>query len=405
MGKLTATKVTALLRTLDKQNHSESDGKLVKAAKHSDGDGLFLVVKPNGASWIAKLQAKGRRREYGLGSAKLVSLSEARERCRTYKRELLDGRDPLILKRVPPVMTMTFREAVKNFLDKEYPEEKRRKRPERNLELHALPKLGRMQIQSIDADLIADTLRPIWTRKPEAGRKVLSLIIRTLKFVRPHGTSPDSEAISLRLSKQPPKGNMAAIEYCDVPAFMRRVEEKSGIGALALRFAILCASRGQEVRGAQWAEFDLEDRLWSIPAARMKMGKVHKVPLSDQAIVVLEQAQAYRRHGCDLVFPSSRDKKWISDMTMVKVIRDLGEPKATQHGFRSSFRTWLAETQTSVREEVAEWCLAHGPENGIIASYRRATYLDERRDIMAAWGRYCAGGDSAEIVRLEPRRA
>jgi integrase len=141
---------------------------------------------------------------------------------------------------------------------------------------------------------------------------------------------------------------------------MKRLEHKAGMGALALRFAILCASRSQEVRGARWSEIDFERRVWVVPAERMKMRRVHKVPLSDGAIAVLGEAAAFRRAECELVFPS-RKHGWLSDMTLTKALRDLGE-RVTQHGFRSSFRDWVAEA-TSVPDSVAEASLAHAVED------------------------------------------
>ncbi|MBA3730634.1 MAG: tyrosine-type recombinase/integrase [Sphingomonas sp.] len=389
MGRLTAAGVRSALKT---------------PGKYSDGDGLFLLVRgPRAASWIARLQSGGKRREFGLGSADVVGLAQAREKTRVYKREFREGRDPMALTRPPRGLTMTFRDAAYEFLDKKFTVENMR-RAKRRMEMYALPRLGRMQIQTIDAALIADTLQPIWTKQPETGRMVRSLITRTLRYARPDGPLFEvtlAKAVYDRLPKQPPRGNRAALHYRHVPNLMDRLQTKTGMGALALRMAILCASRSQEVRGARWSEIDLERREWLIPAARMKMRKVHKLPLSEQALAVLMQAAALRRDDGDLVFPSRKDG-WLSDMTLTKALRDLGEA-ATQHGFRSSFRDWAAE-MTSAPDAVAEACLAHEVEDKVVAAYRRTDFFVARRDLLAAWGSFCAGIDGAHVVQLHPNR-
>jgi integrase len=301
-------------------------------------------------------------------------------------------------------MTMTFRDAAYAFLEKKFTVENRR-RAKRRIEMWALPKLGSYQIQTIDADLIAETLQQVWVKQPETGRMVRSLIIRTLRYARPDGALLENtlaKAIADRLPKQPNRGNRAAMDYRDVPALMNRLKGKSGIGALALRFAILCASRSQEVRGAQWCEIDLEGKVWVVPAERMKMKRAHKVPLSGEALAVVEQAASMRRAGSEFLFPSARDA-WLSDMTLTKVLRDLGE-QVTQHGFRSSFRDWVAE-KTGAPDAVAESCLAHVVEDKVLAAYRRTDFFDMRQSLMAAWGEFCAGGAGADIVQLDAHRS
>lgn len=390
MGKMTAVAVAAALK---------------KPGKHSDGGGLFLLVRgPGAASWIARLQSNGRRREYGLGSAELVPLSEAREKCRAYRKELREGRDPLALTRGAPGMTITFRDAAYAFLDRKFTPENR-VRPQRRIEMHALPRLGRLQIQTIDADLIAQTLAPVWQSQPETGRMVRSLIIRTLRFARPDGALLEStlaKAVADRLPRQPSRGNRAAMDHHEVPSFMVKLARKTGMGALALRFAILCASRSQEVRGASWSEVDLNEMVWIVPAERMKMKRAHRVPLSAEAADVLKEAAASRRAACDLIFPSSRDG-WLSDMTLTKALRDLSAG-VTQHGFRSSFRDWAAE-KTTFPDAVAEAALAHAVPDAVIAAYRRTTFEAQRRELMRAWGAYCIGSAGAEVVELAQRRA
>src|SRR5690606_3130629 len=246
----------------------------------------------------------------------------------------------------------------------------------------------KLQVQSIDADRIAACLRPIWQTKPETARKVRSLIIRTLRYARPDGAlfvGTLGPAIADRLPAQPRRTNFDALPYKELPALMRKLAAKGGMGALALRATILCASRSGEIRGARWEEVDLDKAVWTIPAERMKAGKAHRVPLSPQALALFKEARAIRRAGTDLVFPNGNGGK-LSDMTLTKVLRDMGLAW-TVHGFRSTFRDWAAE-QTEFPGEVAEAALAHTVSNAVEAAYRRTDFFDKRRELMQAWGRF-----------------
>lgn len=385
MGKLTVLSMKAALK---------------KPGRHSDGDGLYLLVRgPGQASWIARLQHQGKQRDFGLGSVKTVELAEARELCRQYRRELKAGRDPLVLTRPVKGMTSTFKDASTEFINGRFSGAAHSAAKAR-LETYILPKIGKYQIQSIDAELIAECLRPVWTAKPETGRRLRDLIIRTIRHGRPDGPLLEAtlaKAVSDRLPRQPAKSNFAALPYDQVPALMKRLEAKGGIGALALRAVILTAARSGEVRGATWGEFDLDAALWTIPAERMKMRRPHRVPLSAEAVAIFRVAEAYRQGGIDLTFPAPSGKV-LSDMTLTKVFRDLEVP-STVHGLRSSFRDWAAE-QTSFPGDIAEAALAHAVPNAVEAAYLRTTFFDKRRELMGAWGRFASGENSAEIVEL-----
>ena len=195
------------------------------------------------------------------------------------------------------------------------------------------------------------------------------------------------------------------MNYQDVPAAMVKLAEKSGFGAIALRFAILTAARSQEVRGALWSEIDFEGKLWNVSPERMKMRRPHKVPLSEQALAALAEAAEIRRMGCELVFPSARDG-WLSDMTLSKAMRDL-KLEGVPHGMRATFGSWVDEC-TTVPEPVRETCLAHAISDKVMQAYRRSDFLDARRNLMNAWGRYCAGDDrgngSENVIQLDAHR-
>ena len=386
MGKLTATKVKELVK---------------KPGRYSDGDGLLLFVRaPGQASWVARVQHNGKRRDYGIGSAKLYGLSEARDRAWQVRRALADGDDPRRLWKTDPRLTQTFREAAGEFLSKgcKAGDKRRLIQYPSQLERYAYPTLGPLQVQSIDADAIADCIRPIWAKKPAVAGEVRRLIISTLSFVRPDAGKFEgdmSRAVAARLPAQPKSGNFDALPYQELPALMKRLEEKTGIGALALRLLILCANRSGEVRGAKWDEIDFERAVWTIPADRMKMRKPHRVPLSSQALAILAQAKGVRRS--DFVFPNGKGVA-LSDMALTKTLRDMGM-SCTAHGFRSTFTDWAAE-QTSAPGEIRDAALAHAVPSAVEAAYKRTDFFDRRRELMDAWGRFASGENSAEVVKL-----
>jgi integrase len=369
----------------------------VKAAtqpgSYVDGQGLMLVIKPAGSkSWILRTTHNGRRRDFGLGGYPSVSLGEAREIAKRYRDEIRAGRDPLVFKRRRPER-QTFKEAAEATM--EALAEKLDKRTigymRARLESYAYPALGRLELGSIDADVLADVLRPIWTRKPSLALRVRQYVIRVLRFAHPDGHLLEgalAKKVSDKLPRRPAGEHYAALPAANVPDLMRRLAEKAGMGALALRLLILTASRSGEVRGASWTEMDLDAAVWEIPATRMKMRRSHRIPLSSEALAVLSKADELKRTGCDLVFPSKSGKA-LSDMTLTKVLRDMSVP-AKVHGFRSTFADWRAE-MTDFPEEIAEAALAHEVPNEVTRAYRRTDFFDRRRDLMGQWADFCNG--------------
>ncbi len=378
---------------------------LSKPGRHHDGNGLFLSVRDSGqASWIARVQQNGKRRDIGLGSLRAVSLAEARGKAQMVKAAMVAGHDPILAINAPTELTRTFREAAMAFLEMRADNAKLADASQRqqlaHLRTYAFPALGRLQVQSIDADRIANCLKPIWLGKPVTAKKVRTLIIRILRFARPDGAlfaGTLAPAVSDRLPKQPERGNFQAMPYRDVPAFWPRLGEKGGMGALALRLVILTAVRSGEVRGATWDEVDLEAAEWRIPAARMKARKGHRVPLSPAAVALLKDMAPFKDKDSDLIFPS-RGGKSLSDMTLTKAMRDMGVA-STVHGFRSAFRDWAAD-ETDFPREVPEAALAHAVPNEVEAAYRRTDFFDKRRALMDAWASFVIGDKGSKIVRL-----
>jgi len=397
MGKLTANEVKAFLN---------------KPGTYQDGDGLFLKVdKRGGASWLVRIQNDGKRRDYSIGPAKMVTLANARiEAAKLREAVRIKGRDPVAEKRKAKAETVSFKEAADAYLEAhkhQWANEKHGDQWLSTLKTYAFPSLGSKPVGGITAGEIISAISEVWTKTPETGRRVKQRICTVLDYAHARGwrtTEAPHKALAAGkgLPKQSGGKHHPAMPYSDVPAFLTRLRVTGGVwGRLALEFAVLTAARSQEVRLATWSEFDLENALWTVPADHMKMRREHEVPLSPEAVAVLRSAKAVRREGTDVVFPGMNGGV-MSDMTLLKVLRRMEEP-VTVHGFRSSFRTWVAE-QTDFPGEVAEAALAHQNPNEVERAYQRGGMLEKRRKLMEAWGAYCATDrEQAEVVPITRR--
>lgn len=412
MGKLTAVAVKAA----------------VKPGRYVDGDGLALVVKkPRDEtaaptrSWVLRIQVAGRRRDFGCGSAERVSLKDARENAAAIRKEFEAGLDPVSekKKRHAPA-TPTFKAMAVQVHQASIPGWKEGKHCKdwlSSLERYAFPKLGKLPVDAIDGPLIVQTLLPIWLEVPETARRVRQRIGSVLDWAHAKGfraTEAPMRSVGKGLPKQPPKSNhFAAMPWPDVAAFFSELDAADDtIGRRALRFTILTAARSGEVRGARWAEIDLETARWTIPASRMKAKVAHTVPLSAPALAILRTMAEVRT--CELVFPGAGDRP-LSDMTLTKIMRTSGYVERlraaevarggapddaivpTVHGFRSTFRDWIAE-ETSFPGEVAEAALAHIIKNPTERAYHRTKYLEKRVVLMDAWAGFLTG--VSNVVRI-----
>lgn len=369
--------------------------------RYSDGNGLQLVVKASGAkSWILRVQHNGRRRDIGLGSFSDVGPAEARERAVETRKVIRGGGDPTGLKndsgRISGRPT-TFRELATSYHEDRKASWKNAKHREQwlsTLETYAFPVFGDQPVDRVDSRDVLDCLKPIWNAKPETARRVLQRVLRVLNYARGMGHrehEAPTQSIRAALGKQRSQvRHHASLPYAEMPELMTKLEAASGVGAMALRFAIVTAARSGEVRGAQWNEMDLVKKTWTIPAERMKAGRAHAVPLSPAALAILEDAKGLRKKPEGFVFPSSRGIA-LSDMTLLKAIRAASDQNPTVHGCRTSFRVWAAE-KTSFPAAAAEAALAHTIPNKAEAAYHRTDYLDIRRSLMADWGAFLAGG-------------
>ena len=385
--------------------------RMVKALKepgrYGDGGTLYLVVAPGGSkSWVQRFTVNGKRRDHGLGGFPLVTLAEAREQAFENRRHAHRGRDPLADKR--RVMTPTFEQAAQRALEANRARWRNTKTATNwteSMTKYAYPVFGDRHVDQIGREDVLRVLTPIWSSKPEIGRKVRQRIRATLAWAQAHNyieNNPAGEAINAALPATTAlKVHFRALPYPDVGAALDVIEaSRASVSARAcLRFVVLTACRSGEARLATWGEIDLDAGEWRIPAARMKTGVEHRVPLSGAALAVLESVQPLRDRF-DLLFPSpSRPGKPLSDMTLTKVLRDTGlADRATVHGFRSAFRTWASE-RTSVPHAVCEMALAHRVGSDVERSYARSDLFEKRRGLMVAWAEY-ASGAGAKVVNL-----
>lgn len=252
-----------------------------------------------------------------------------------------------------------------------------------------------MPVSDVYTDLVMRALRPIWDAKTETAVRLRGRIESILDWATVsryrQGENPARwrghlQNLLANPNKIAPVQNHPALPWSEIPAFMALLELCEGVAAVTTRSAILTAARSGEVRGARWAEIDLEARLWTVPAARMKAGKEHRVPLSTAADALLQNLE---RKG-ELVFPGRQHDTMLSDMSLTAVLRRLDRGDITVHGFRSTFRDWCAEAPgNTFPRAVCEHALAHSLPSEVEAAYRRGDLLEKRIVLMQAWADFC----------------
>ena len=383
-------------------------GKLTKklvenlgAGRHGDGSGLYLVVDPSGARrWIVRVTVKGQknrkgaplRTDFGLGGADIVTLNQARERALEYRRMAKTGLNPRFNahREIP-----TFEEVSRQVHIDRLPTWKNAKHGQQwvnTLRDYAFPKIGRMPIDSIGQPEVLMCLSPIWTDKHETATRLAQRIKTVLDVAKSKGfRSGENPVTAIRDAKVLPtvKAKVQhhdAMPWRDVPAFFAELDGRSAMAAKALQFTVLTASRTSEVLDMTWPEVDFEARLWTVPAARMKGGTAHRVPLTNEMLAILEPLTAL---ASDYVFEGQKRHKPLSNMSMLMLLRRMGRDGFTVHGFRSSFRDWASEAANAPRE-LAEAALAHQVGSGVERAYARSDLLERRAILMEAWAEYAA---------------
>ncbi|KIC40152.1 hypothetical protein RA27_15070 [Ruegeria sp. ANG-R] len=371
---------------------------------YGDGEGLWLRVADSGSkSWVLRVAVHGKRREFGLGSVKWVTLAEAREMARDMRKEARMGGVP---ESVRTRQTLTLEEATRKVYEAQRPTWKNAKHAEtwiRSLEIHVLPRIGSRAIETIGSSEVLEVLGPIWTKKPETARRILqrlTVIFDWAKTAGHYGAENPANGVTRALPKVDRRPeHMAALPWQEVPKLIGELKEREGTAARLVEWVIYTAARSAEARLATWDE--IEGNVWTVPADRMKRGKEHRVPLCKPALGVLERVKLLNP---DLVFPSRQRRAGATEDQPLSInagtslLKRMGYGHITLHGFRSSFRDWCNEAARANRE-VAEAALSHAIGNSVEQAYSRSDLFERRRSLMDAWGRFCSG-DSGEVVEL-----
>lgn len=383
---------------------------IAKPGRHADGGGLYLQVGASGAkSWLFMYKRDGRRRELGLGSTKDVPLALARQRAADARRLLDEGRDPLEQRRqaerqLSTQHRPTFAEVADELLagiEIGFRNEKHRAQWRMTLGPAYCASIRDLPVDEVSTAHVLAILQPIWSTKAETASRLRGRIERVLDAAKARGLRQGENPARFRghldslLSKRQrlQRGHHAAMPYSSVPAFVSRLQASPTISNLALEFAILSGARSGETLGARWEEMDLALEIWTIPGARMKAGREHRVPISPRMKTILEILQPLRTG--EFVFPGRIAGKPLSGMAMEMVLRRMKITDATVHGFRSSFRDWVGE-ETDFAREIAEAALAHIVGSAVERAYRRGDALEKRRELMCAWATFCERGEAAD---------
>jgi integrase len=390
--------------------HNRLSATKVKAAspgEYCDGRGLWLRKRPDGGGqWVLRVTIHGRRREMGLGGLSDVSLAAAREAAERWRAVAASGRDP-IKEREKEAREASRADTTLRILAVEAFEARKAElkgdgkagRWFTPLELHVLPKLGKVPVADLDQRDIRDCLAPIWHTKADTARKAMNRLGLVLQHAAALGLEVDLQAVAkakalLGKTRHEPK-NIPAMPWAEVPAFYASLAEPSPVN-LALRLAILTGSRSTPLRYMRLDEIDSD--VWTVPAERMKGRKgateSFRLPLSHEALRVIELAKPFARDG--FLFPGAR-KGILSDMALSRTMERRGL-EARPHGFRTSLRTWLAEA-TDAPHEVAEAMLAHITDSGVVRAYRRTDFLEQRRVLLERWADHVIG-HGGQVVRL-----
>jgi integrase len=368
-------------------------------------DGLYLRIAGNSRAWVLRIKIGGKRCDVGLGAFPEITMSTARDLAREHRRKVREGVDPIAERRKARAALLVERAAAKTFKEcaeayiaankAGWKSDKHSKQWSATLETYAYPNIGELPVASVSIAHILNILEPIWATKTETASRLRGRIESVLDWAKVRGYRDGENPARWRghLDKTLPARNKvqkvehhAALPYAEIGEFMVELRKREGITARALEFSILCASRSGEVRNASWAEFDLASKVWTIPADRMKAGKEHRVPLSDDAVALLNAMP--RVTGSEHAFPAPRGGA-LSDMALTAVLKRMEREGLTQHGFRSSFRDWAGET-TSYPREVIEHALAHQLKDKAEAAYQRGDLLTKRALLMKDWAKFCA---------------
>jgi integrase len=387
--------------------------KLTAEGRYHDAlvPGLYLqVTKTNNGgtarSWLLRYELNGRERMMGLGSAAIFNLAEARQRARAARQQLADGIDPLVQRHAARAAAvaaaakrLSFRQAAEQYFNRHQSEWHNTAHGEQflaSLRNYVFPALGNLDVAVIDTPDVLRAVEPIWLTKTATATRVRQRIEQILDFAvvsshRQPGANPARwkghlDQVLAKPNKIAPVEHHRAIDYRELPPFIMNLREREGVAARALEFLILTAARTGEVIGAKWDEINLNDATWTVPPARMKAKREHRVPLAPAAIVLLHRLP--READNPFVFIGPQAARGFSDMALTRVLQRMGRNE-TVHGFRSAFSDWAHE-QTAHANHTIELSLAHLVGSEVERAYRRKDMLAKRAKLMADWAKYVA---------------
>ena len=402
-------------RTLNRLS-ARTVATLKTPGRHADGGGLYLHVdspveaeggkEAAGAKrWVFVFQWQKKRKEMGLGPARLVDLKEAREAALTARKMVAAGRNPIEVRRMTGEGAPTFdmvADEVLATIEATDPNPKHLSQWKTSLKVYAKP-IADKRPDAITTEDVLEVLKPIWGEIPEMASRTRGRIERVLDAAKAKGLRSGENparwrghlALLLPPRRKLTRGHHPALPYKDIPAFMAMLRAREALAARALELTILAATRTGETLGARWGELDLDGGVWTIPAERMKVKVEHRVPLSAAVVAMLRpmlaaQLEAWPKRNLSngLVFPASDPTKPLSNMAMEMLLRRMDASEVTVHGFRSTFRDWAGE-ETEHPREVIEAALAHTVGSEVERAYRRGDALEKRRGLMQDWAGHC----------------
>jgi integrase len=411
VGRLTALKVD----------------KAKEPGMYADGGGLYLRVTPQGTkNWVLRYMLNRKPRWMGLGPLPLYGLAEARARALDARKKRHEGIDPIdarraqrMRQRLDAARAVTFKQCAESYIASHqagWRNEKHKYQWSATLSAYAFPVIGDLPVQTVDTGLVLKVLERIWTAKPETASRVRQRIENILDFAKVRDWRDGENPARWRghLDKLLPARSrvhqvkhLAALPYAELPAFLANLRTRAAIAARGLEFLVLTAARTGEVIGARWNEIDLLDKTWTVPAARMKAHREHRVPLSERALAILAELQAARQSDLAdaFVFPGHRPDAPLSNTAFLMLMRRMGRDDLTAHGFRATFKTWSSE-RTSVQNEIAEAALAHVIGGKVEQAYRRGDLFEKRRRLMQQWATFCTTTPTqARLGNVTPLRS
>jgi integrase len=399
-----------MAREIERLTALKIETKDLAPGMHPDGGGLYLRVTPEGArNWVLRYMLDRRPRWMGLGPLALYSLADARAKALDARRKRHDGIDPIDARRAQRARqrleaskAITFKECAEAYINAHgagWKNEKHAAQWPSTLKLYAYDVIGRLPVQAVDTALVLRVLEPIWRKKPETASRLRGRLESILDFAKASGYRDGENPARWRghLDKLLPARSKvrevehhAALPYAKLAAFLYPLREQEGIAARALEFLILTAARTGEVIGARWNEIDLLDKIWTVPASRMKAHREHRVPLSPRAIAILQEMQETRSgdNADAFIFPGRKPGLSLSNMAFLMLLRRMELGDLTAHGFRATFKTWASE-RTSFQNETVEAALAHVIGDKVEQAYRRGDLFEKRRRLMQQWATFC----------------